>query len=121
MAPTMSSVPHAPTDKIRAEIIALKSYGIPVKEIASYVGIDDKTMSKYYSVEMREGALAAHSKVASFLFDAASGAALEKGATYSDCLRSSMFYLKTRMGWRENDPAPVATDNEIKITYEVIK
>jgi hypothetical protein len=32
-----------------------------------------------------------------------------------------MFWGKTQMGMRENDPAPATTDNEIKITYEVIK
>ena len=117
----MSRAPHEPTDKIRAEIIALKSYGIPVKEIANYVGIDDKTMAKYYRKEMDEAAVKASAAVGKFLYEAASGAALKKGATYSDCLRGAMFWAKTQMSWRENDPAPASSDNEINITYRVIK
>jgi hypothetical protein len=118
----MSRAPHEPTDKIRAEIIALKSYGIPVKEIARYVGIDDKTMAKYYRKEMDEAAVKASAAVGKFLFEAASGAALSKGATYSDCLRGSMFWAKTRMGWRENDREELpgdAADRVIEIIRSV--
>ena len=44
----MSKPLHQPTDKTRAEIIALRSYGVPIKEVAAYIGIDDKTLHKYY-------------------------------------------------------------------------
>ena len=37
----MPSKPHIPTDKTRAEIVALRSYGVPIKEVAFYIGIDD--------------------------------------------------------------------------------
>jgi len=107
----MSRAPHEPTDKIRAEVTALKSYGIPVKEIAAYIGIDDKTMSKYYRKELDDAAVKASAMVGKFLFEAASGRAMEtKGASYSDCLRGSMFWAKTRMGWREVDKADTPAD-----------
>ena len=40
----MANPPHAPTDKSRAEVAALYSYGIPQQEIASFIGIDTKTL-----------------------------------------------------------------------------
>ena len=116
----MSRAPHKPTDKIRAEITALKSYGIPVKEIAAYIGIDDKTMSKYYRKELDDAAIRASAMVGKFLFEAASGAALKKGATYSDCLRGSMFWAKTRMGWRENDREELPADAADRV-IEIIR
>ena len=32
----MSKPLHQPTEKTRAEIIALRSYGVPIKEVAAY-------------------------------------------------------------------------------------
>jgi len=117
----MSRAPHEPTDKIRAEVTALKSYGIPVKEIAAYIGIDDKTMSKYYRKELDDAAVKASAMVGKFLFEAASGRAMEtKGASYSDCLRGSMFWAKTRMGWRENDREEVVTEAADRV-IEIIR
>ena len=117
----MSRAPHEPTDKIRAEVTALKSYGIPVKEIAAYIGIDDKTMSKYYRKELDDASVKASAMVGKFLFEAASGRAMEtKGASYSDCLRGSMFWAKTRMGWRENDREEVVTEAADRV-IEIIR
>lgn len=95
--------PHVPTDKIRAEIVALRSYGVPIKEVAAYIGIDDKTMYKYYRPELEQSAMKANANVGKFLYQAASGQALKDGASYSDCVRAAMFWAKTRMGWKETD------------------
>lgn len=117
----MSRAPHEPTDKIRAEVTALKSYGIPVKEIASYIGIDDKTMYKYYRQELDESTIRANAAVGKFLYEAASGRAMaSSGASYSDCLRGSMFWAKTRMGWRENDREEVMTEAADRV-IEIIR
>ena len=48
----MSKPLHQPTEKTRAEIVALRSYGVPIKEVAAYIGIDDKTLYKYYKDEL---------------------------------------------------------------------
>ena len=98
---TYTQPPHIPTDKIRAEIIALRSYGVPIKEVAAYIGIDDKTMYKYYRTELEQSAMKANARVGKFLYEAASGQAMKDGASYSDCVRAAMFWAKTRMGWRE--------------------
>lgn len=97
----MSKPLHQPTEKTRAEIIALRSYGVPIKEVAAYIGIDDKTLYKYYRDELDNSAIKANANVGKFLYQAASGQALATGATHSDCVRAAMFWAKTRMGWRE--------------------
>ena len=99
----MSKPLHQPTDKTRAEIIALRSYGVPIKEVAAYIGIDDKTLYKYYRQELENSAIKANANVGKFLYQAASGQALTTGATYSDCVRAAMFWAKTRMGWKETN------------------
>ena len=99
----MSKPLHQPTEKTRAEIIALRSYGVPIKEVAAYIGIDDKTLYKYYREELENSAMKANANVGKFLYQAASGQALTTGATYSDCVRAAMFWAKTRMGWKETN------------------
>jgi hypothetical protein len=74
---------------------------VPIKEVAAYIGIDDKTLYKYYRDELENSAIKANANVGKFLYQAASGQSLKDGATYSDCVRAAMFWAKTRMGWRE--------------------
>lgn len=97
----MTKPSHAPTDKTRAEVSALCSFGIPQHEIASYIGVDPKTLRKHYREELDMAHTKANAQVGRFLFQNASGQTLEKGASYSDCVRAAMFWAKTRMGWRE--------------------
>jgi len=118
----MPSKPHIPTDKTRAEIVALRSYGVPIKEVAAYIGIDDKTLYKYYRDELENSAIKANANVGKFLYQAASGQALATGATHSDCVRAAMFWAKTRMGWKETNVQEVKMADEpiAKVTIEVI-
>jgi hypothetical protein len=97
----MSRPKHEPTLQQRAEVSALKSFGVPLDDIAAYIGIDRKTLSKHYGDEIAAAQIKANATVAKFLYSAASGKALEGGAAYSDCVRAAMFWAKTRMGWRE--------------------
>jgi len=109
---------HEPTEKTRAEVAALISYGVPVKQVAAYIGIDDKTLSKHYREIMDEAKAKAHAQVGRFLFQAASGSLIEKGATFADCIRSAIFYAKTQMGFREvdRDESPAdAADRIIRV------
>ena len=122
----MSKPLHQPTEKTRAEIIALRSYGVPIKEVAAYIGIDDKTLYKYYREELENSAIKANANVGKFLYQAASGQALTTGATYSDCVRAAMFWAKTRMGWKETnvqehtgaDGKPIQQAIEIKVSFD---
>ena len=118
----MSKPLHQPTEKTRAEIVALRSYGVPIKEVAAYIGIDDKTLYKYYREELENSAIKANANVGKFLYQAASGQALTTGASYSDCVRAAMFWAKTRMGWKETNVQEVKMADEpiAKVTIEVI-
>ena len=99
----MSKPLHQPTEKTRAEIIALRSYGVPIKEVAAYIGIDDKTLYKYYKDELENSAIKANANVGKFVYQAASGQAIAQGASHGDCVRAAMFWAKTRMGWKETN------------------
>jgi N6-adenosine-specific RNA methylase IME4 len=117
----MSCHPHSPTPQQRSEVAALKSFGVPLDDIAAYIGIDRKTLSKHYAEEIRAAQIKANANVAKFLYSAASGKALEQGATYADCVRSAMFWAKTRMGWRETDVLGDHPADQGPIQYEVIR
>jgi hypothetical protein len=99
----MSRSPHTPTPETRAEVRALASFGVTHEQVSTYLGIDAKTLRKHYREELDTSALKVHARVASFLANAATGAALKQdtGATYRDCLTAAIFYGKTRMGLKE--------------------
>lgn len=102
---------HEPTDKTRAEVAALYSFGVPQADIANFIGVDAKTLRKYYRSELDTAALKANAAVAKFLYENASGAALRKGATNADCVRAAMFWAKTRMRWRETTHLDVTSSD----------
>lgn len=94
---------HVPTDETRAHVSALCSFGVTHEHIAKHMGIDPKSLRKHYREELDKAATTANAAVGKFLFHAASGRAMDDGATYADCLRAAMFWAKTRMQWRETD------------------
>ena len=77
------------------------AFGIPQDKIAVIVGCSAPTLRKYYRNEIDIADAKAQSMVAKFLFSAATGEALRTGATHADCIRSAMFWMKTRAGWKE--------------------
>ena len=89
----MPKAPHIPTEKTRAEVLALAGFGTRHDDIAIYIGITKKTLYKNYREELDTGAIKANSAVAKTLY---------KLAIDGDS-RSCMFWLKTRAGWRETD------------------
>lgn len=103
---------HIPSDRTRAEVSALYSFGIPQEEIARYVGIDAKTLRKYYREELDISVTKANAAVGRFLYQNASGQALKDGASHADCVRAAMFWAKTRMGWRETQQIDHTTNGE---------
>jgi len=106
--------PHIPTPELRATVAALASVGVPNEEIQKYLGICKGTLYKYYRDELEHAAMEKNAQVAAFLFNAASGKALESGASHSDCIRAAMFWGKTRMGLRETNRLEVAADDSVK-------
>lgn len=99
----MSRRPHAPTDKTRAEVSALCSFGITQDEIATYLDIDIKTLCKHYRRELDTGAVKANAAMAKRLFDAG----VKDGS-----VPAMIFWLKTRARWRETDNLVSETDDK---------
>lgn len=93
---------HVPTDETRAQVEALISYGITQEEIGRYIGVDAKTLRKWYRKELDIGSVVANAKVGKFIHRVATGGALDDGALHSDCVRAAIYWTKTRMGWRES-------------------
>ena len=88
----MSRRPHAPTETTRTEVKALAGFGVREDEIALYIGIDPKTLRKYYRSELDTGHINANATVARSLYNQA----VNGGNT-----AAAIFWLKSRAGWRE--------------------
>lgn len=108
----MSRKSHEVTDKSRSEVEALCSFGIPQEQISTYLGIDSKTLRKYYRDEIDKSSVKSSARVGQFLYQNATGQTLNSGATHADCVRAAMFWAKTRMGWRETQNI----DQTVKVT-----
>ena len=88
------NTPHKPTDKSRAEVGALVSFGITQEDIAKYIGISVDTLAKYYRNELDTALIRANAMVANKLF---------RKATEGNDLSAMIFWLKTRAKWREKE------------------
>jgi hypothetical protein len=82
---------HRPDLLQRRQVEALAAYGIPEADISGVVGIDPKTLRKYYREELDLGETKANAQVAGFLFNAAK----------NGNVTAQIFWLKTRAKWRE--------------------
>jgi hypothetical protein len=82
---------HRPDPSQRRQVEALAAYGIPEADISGVVGIDPKTLRKYYRDELNLGETKANAQVAGFLFNAAK----------NGNVTAQIFWLKTRAKWRE--------------------
>lgn len=93
---------HKPTDQMRAQVSALKSYGHTHKEIASFLEICDDTLTYHYSRELEVAQINANAEVARRLYNR---------ATKKDDLSAQIFWLKTRARWRTEDVETLADQN----------
>lgn len=82
---------HQPTEETRKLAKALASVGITHEDIASKIGISADTLVKYYKKELDDGRIDANAAIAKGLFQQA-----KSGNT-----AASIFWLKTRAGWKE--------------------
>lgn len=95
--------PHVPTDKTRAEVAALASFGNIQEEIATYLGICVDTLAKYYRKELDTAVIKANATVARALYNK---------AVAQDDLSAQIFWLKTRAKWREKDNEEPKSDDK---------
>lgn len=92
--PVMSHLPFDPNDEQRRTVKALAAVGVPQEAIASYIGIDPKTLRKAFRAELDHGSLEANVKVAQTLFSM---------ATVDRNVAAAIFWMKARGGWREKN------------------
>lgn len=90
----MQGLRHKPTDETRAQVTALKSYGVIQAEIATYLEISQSTLEKHYREELDKAQINANAAVARVLFEK---------ATIDRDRASVFFWLKTRAGFRETN------------------
>ena len=82
---------HIVTDESRRMVESTSGLGLPHEQIAILVGIDDKTLRKYYRTELDTGKAKANGQIAKTLFSKAVG-----GDT-----TSLIWWTKTQMRWSE--------------------
>lgn len=87
----MSRRPHEPSKESRQLVQLHATIGTPQAVIADILGIDGKTLTKYYRAELDQAMARANASVGGALFNKAT-----KGDT-----AAMIFWMKTRAGWRE--------------------
>lgn len=81
-----------PTEQQRRMVESLAGCGTKQDAIARIMGIDPKTLRKHFRQELGCGGDKAIAQVAGTLF---------KMAISGECVAATIFFLKTRGGWRE--------------------
>ena len=85
--------PHKPDDESKKIVEQMAAVGIPQESIAKVIGIDPKTLRKYYEGEISTATIKANAKIGGTLFNKAIN-----GDT-----TAAIFWAKTRMGWKETN------------------
>ncbi len=91
---------HEATEENRARISHMAGLGMPQKQIAHRLHMDPKTLRKYYREELTMAAIDTNLQVAETLYSKAIA-----GDTFA-----CMFWLRTRAGFKFNQPALTPTD-----------
>ena len=88
----------------------MSGYGIPQEEIARVIGIDEKTLRKWYREELDTAATKANAKVAESLYKKATGWK-RNGAPEDERMppdtTAAIFWAKTRMKWKDTSALEV--------------
>jgi len=90
----MGRRPYLPEPYHRRQVEALAGFGVREVDIARMVGVDPKTLRKYYAEELSLGHVKANVKVAEALFRKATGEGRES-------VIAAIFWLKARGQWRD--------------------
>jgi hypothetical protein len=103
-------VKHEPTDAMRQKVSSMAAIGIPHKDIARVIDIDDDTLRQYYRDELDKAHIMANSQVGGHLF---------KKALSGDtaCL---IFWAKTRMGWKESMLLENNPESPLKLQVTIV-
>jgi hypothetical protein len=111
---------YRPTDDDRKTVELMCAVGIPHEGIAACIGdgIDDKTLRRHFSEELKTAKLKANAKIGGAIFSAAMNGNMTAAALWA----------KTQMGWRETgtleltgkDGGPVQTIDVTKLSTQAL-
>ncbi|WP_244408254.1 hypothetical protein [Roseomonas fluvialis] len=82
----------------------MAGFGVPHTDIATFLGIDAKTLRKHFREELDRGTTEANAKVAQSLFQM---------ATQGKNVAAAIFWMKARAGWREKVEIKPVIDDDI--------
>ena len=99
---------HEPTDQTRRVAEQMSGLGLPHEQIGAIIGIDDKTLRKYYQTELKIGKAKASSQVAKTLYDKA----------LSGDTTACIWWTKAQMGWCEKIKTEHSGDKDNPIIIE---
>ena len=105
----LTKPPHEPTDATRQTVQLHATVGTPQEDIARVLGIDSKTLRKYYRDELDLASAKANASVGGALFNKAKG-----GDT-----AAMIFWMKTRAQWKELNGLDVTSGGE-KIVFQTV-
>src|SRR5215471_2163391 len=83
---------YVPTEAHRREVLTMTGFGITQPEIATMLGISDRSLRTHYRRELDTGATEANMRVAQSLYTM---------ATRDKIPAAAIFWMKCRAGWRE--------------------
>jgi hypothetical protein len=84
-------IEHVPSDETRRLVESSSGLGLPHEQIGILVGIDDKTLRKYYRQELDMGKAKANGQIAKTLYSKA----------ISGDTTSLIWWTKAQMRWSE--------------------
>ena len=102
--------PHLANATTRAKVYNLSIVGTRHEDIALVMGINNNTLTKYYSDELEKGRIEANAAVAGTLYEKA-----KQGDT-----SSMIFWLKTRAQWSEKNTTELTGEGGAPINIKVI-
>ena len=89
--PVIPQEAHKPSDESRRLVESSSGLGLPHEQIGILVGIDDKTLRKYYRQELDKGKAKANGQIAKTLYSKA----------ISGDTTSLIWWTKAQMRWSE--------------------
>lgn len=112
--------PHAPTDVTRNQVKYYCGMGLTQEQMATLMGITRETLRKHYREELDSGMAEMNLRVSENLYNIATN------PDHKGTVQASMFWAKTRMGWRDTnrtevtgpDGRPIQADIEIRDTID---
>lgn len=96
---------HRPTESLKSQVEAAAGLGLPQDQIGALIGVDAKTLRRYYRHELDLGKAKASAQVAKSLFNK---------ATSGNDTTAMIWWTKAQMGWGETNHLKVTTTDDIR-------